>query len=134
MRLYINECIKAFFRRSTIGIFLALTVLNSILMYVNESSKKDQFYTAAQYRAVYDSIEGLNADEAFEKLSKMQNDLNIMERLSFREDVSYIDESVDTEVLIEKYNSKAYLEYTDNIFTEQQLISDVLKEVQACAE
>ena len=134
MRLYINECIKALFRRSTIGIFLALTVLNGVLLWVNENSKKDQLYTAAQYKAVYDSIKGMDANDAFEKLSKMQNDLNIMERLSFGEDVSYYDKDNDTEELIEKYNSKDYLEFTDNIFTERQLISDVLKEVQACAE
>ena len=134
MRLYINECIKAFFRRSTIGIFLALAVINGVLLWVNENSKKDQLYTAAQYKAMYDSIKGMDANEAFEKLTQKQDELQIMERLSFDEDVSYIDDNIDTEALIEKYNSKTYLEYTDNIFTEQQLISDVLKEVQACAE
>ena len=134
MRLYINECVKAFCRRSTIGIFLALTVLNSILMYVNESSKKDQLYTAEQYRAVYDSIEGLNADEAFEKLTAKSDELRAMEMISFGEDISYLDENTDTEAMLEKYNNRSYLEYTDNIFMERQLISDVMKEVQACAE
>ena len=137
MRLYINECIKAFCRRSTIGIFLALTLLNGVLLWVNESSKKDQLYTAAQYRAVYDSIEGLNAGEAFEKLSAKQKELRAMEMISFGDDVSYLyneNDSVDAETLLEKYKSKVYLEYSDNIVTEQQLISDVLKEVQACAE
>jgi len=137
MRLYINECVKAFCRRSTIGIFLALTLLNGVLLWVNESSKKDQLYTAAQYRAVYHSIENLNADEAFEKLSAKQKELRAMEMISFGEDVSYLyneNDSVDAEALLEEYNSKAYLEYCDNIVTEQQLISDVLKEVQSCAE
>ena len=137
MRLYINECIKAFCRRSTIGIFLTLTVLNGVLLWVNESSKKEQLYTAAQYRAVYDSIENLNADEAFEKLSAKQKELRAMEMISFGEDVSYLyneNDSVDAETLLEKYKSKVYLEYCGNIVTEQQLISDVLKEVQSCAE
>lgn len=134
MRLYINECVKAFCRRSTIGIFLALTVLNGVLLWVYESSKKDQLYTAAQYRAVYDSIEGLNADEAFDKLSAKSDELRAMEMISFGEDISYLDESIDSEAMLEKYNSKSYLEFTDNIFTEQDLISDVLKEVHACAE
>ena len=134
MRLYINECVKAFCRRSTIGIFLALTVLNGVLLWVNENSKNDQLYTAAQYRDVYDSIKDMDANDALEKLTQKQDELQIMERFSFDEDVSYIDDNIDTETLIEKYNSKAYLEYTDNIFTERQLISDVLKEVQACAE
>lgn len=137
MRLYINECIKAFCRRSTIGIFLALTLLNGVLLWVNESSKKDQLYTAAQYRAVYYSIEGLNAGEAFEKLSAKQKELRAMEMISFGEDVSYLyydNDSFDAEALLEKYKSKVYLEYCDNIVTEQQLISDVLKEVQSCAE
>ena len=134
MRLYINECVKAFCRRSTISIFLALIVLNGVLLWVNENSKKDQLYTAAQYKAVYDSIKDMDANDAFEKLTQKQDELQIMERLSFDEDVSYIDDNIDTETLIEKYNSKTYLEFTDNIFTEQQLISDVLKEVQACAE
>ena len=134
MRLYINECVKAFCRRSTIGIFLALTVLNGILLWVNESSKKDQLYTAEQYRAVYNSIEGLNADEAFEKLSAKSDELKAIEMISFGENISYFDESIDSEAMLKKYNSKSYLEFTDNIFTEQELISDVLKEVQACAE
>ena len=134
MRLYINECVKAFCRRSTIGIFLALTVLNGVLLWVNKSSKKDQLYTAAQYRAVYDSIEGLSTDEAYEKLSAKSDELRAMEMISFGGDVSYFDKSIDAEAMLEKYNSKGYLEFTDNIFTEQELVSDVLKEVQTCAE
>ena len=137
MRLYINECIKAFCRRSIIGIFLTLTVLNGVLLWVNESSKKEQLYTAAQYRAVYDSIENLNADEAFEKLSAKQKELRAMEMISFGDDVSYLyseSEPFDAEALLEKYKSKSYLEYCDNIVTEQQLVADVLKEVQVCAE
>ncbi len=134
LRLYLNECIKAFCRRSTVGIFFALTVLNGVLLWVNESSKKDQLYTAGQYKAVYDSIEKMSAAEAFESLSAKQQELQMMEMLSYGEDVSDIYTDIDTETLLEEYNSKGYLEYTENIFTEQQLISDVLKEVQACAE
>ena len=134
MRLYINECVKAFCRRSTIGIFLALTVLNGVLLWVNESSKKDQLYTAGQYKAVYDSIDKMNADEALEKLTQMQNELDVLEQFSFGEEVSDIYTDADTKSMLEKYNSKSYLKFCDDIYTERQLIADVLKEVQACAE
>ena len=134
MRLYINECVKAFFRRSTIGIFFALTVLNGGLLWLNEGSKDNQLYTAKQYRAVYKTIENMSVVEAFESLSQKQQELQMMEMLSYGEDVSDIYTDIDTEALLEEYNSKGYLEYTESIFTEQELISDVLKEVQACAE
>ena len=134
MRLYINECIKALCRRSTIGIFLALTVLNGVLLWVNESSKKDQLYTAGQYKAVYDLINKMNADEALEKLTQMQSELDILERISFGEEVSDIYTDAGTKTLLEKYNSKSCLRFCNDIYTEQQLIADVLKEVQACAE
>ena len=134
MRLYINECVKAFCRRSTIGIFLALTVLNGVLLWVNETSKEEQLYTAEQYKAAYDSIDKMNADEALEKLTQMQSELDILERISFGEEVSDIYTDADTNSLLEKYNSKSCLRFCDDIYTEQQLIADVIKEVQACAE
>lgn len=134
MRLYINECAKAFCRLSTTGIFLALVILNGVLLWVNENIKKEQLYTTAQYRAVYDSIEGMDAKEACDLLQNKQNELRIMQRMSFGDAVSYSDNNEYKEDLIEKYNSKSYLEFTDNIFTELQVVTDVLKEVQSCAE
>ena len=134
MRLYINECVKAFCRRSTIGFFLALAVLNGVLLWLNETSKEEQLYTAAQYKAVYDSIDKMNADEELEKLTQMQNELDVLEQISFGEEVSDIYTDADTKSILEKYNSKSYLRFCDDIYTKRQLIADVLKEVQACAE
>ena len=134
MRLYINECIKAFCRRSTIGIFLALTVLNGVLLWVNESLGEEQLYTARQYKAVYDHIQNTSADEALEKLTQMQSKLDIIEQISLGEEVSDIDINADAKSMLEKYKSKSYLRFYNDIYTEQQLIADVLKEVQACAE
>ncbi len=133
MRLYINEVIKAFFRRRTIGIFLILTVLNGILLCVNEN-KNQQLYTPKQYKAVYESIENMRADETVLMLLKKQQELNVYELLLFGENVSGIYDDSDTQSVIETYNSQNYLEYTDNIFAEQYLISDVLKEVKSCTD
>lgn len=134
MRLYINECIKAFCRRSTIGIFLALTVLNGVLLWVNESLGEEQLYTARQYKAVYDHIQNTSADKALEKLTQMQSELEIIEQMSFGEEVSDIDINADTKSMLEKYKSKSYLRFCNDIYTEPQLIADVIKEVQAFAE
>ena len=134
MRLYINELVKAFCRRSTVGILLGLAVLNGVLLWINESSKDERPYTAAQYRAVYKTIEGQSAEEAFESLSRRQQELRAIEALTFGEDISDIGTDLDAEALLESYASGSYLEFTDNVFAEQELVSAVLKEVSACAD
>lgn len=134
MRLYINEVYKAFFRRSTIGVFLALLVLNCVLLLVNENTKAEQSYTASQYKAVYKTIEDLSAEEAYNMLAKKQEELQAMDMLAFGEDVSDIYTDAEAEALIESYKSRSYLDFTEDLFAEQALISDVLKEVEACAD
>ena len=134
MRLYINKCIKAFCQRSTIGIFLGFTLLNGVLLWVNESLGEEQFYTAEQYKAVYDHIQNTSADEALEKLVQMQSELEIIEQMSLGEEVSDIYTNADAKSMLEKYKSKSYLRFCNDIYTEQQLIADVIKEVQTCAE
>ena len=134
MRLYINECVKVFCRRSTIGIFLALTVLNGLLLWVGEKGKEEQLYTASQYKAVYRAVENMSAEDALERLSAKSDELRAIELISFGDNVSYFYKDIDTEALLEKYRSNAYLEFSDNIYTERQLITDVLEEVRACAD
>ena len=109
-------------------------MLNGVLLWVNESLEEEQFYTAKQYKAVYDSIDKMNADEALEKLTQMQSELDILEQMSFGEEVSDIDINADAKSMLEKYKSKSYLSFCNDTYTEQQLIADVIKEVKACAE
>ena len=109
-------------------------MLNGVLLWVNESLEEEQFYTAKQYKAVYDSIDKMNADEALEKLTQMQSELDILEQMSFGEEVSDIDTNADSKSMLEKYKSKSYLSFCNDTYTEQQLIADVIKEVKACAE
>lgn len=76
----------------------------------------------------------MNADEALEKLTQMQSELDIIGQMSFGEEVSDIYTNADTKSMLEKYKSKSYLRFCNDIHTEQQLIADVIKEVQTCAE
>ena len=72
MRILLNEIIKAFCRKSTIGIFIALTVLNGVMLYVNENSS-DSVYSTKQYKEMYESISGRPADEVYEQLLERKN-------------------------------------------------------------
>lgn len=74
MRIYINELVKAFCRRSVIGVLLGLAVLNGVLIYVNVKNS-DAIYTPAQYREMYDEISGKPANEVYEDLLKKQKAL-----------------------------------------------------------
>ena len=136
MRIYVNELIKAFCKKTTVGIFVALTVLNGVLLWVNDNQKSD-FYTAAQYKAVYADLKGMTADEAYEKLSEKVAKLRLFEDMSFGMDITeqlkeY--QNIDVEQLMQEYKSKSYLQYTNNEFAEQELTNDILKEVEACAK
>ena len=98
--------------------FLALTVLNGVLLWVNESLGEEQLYTARQYKAVYDHIQNTSADEALEKLTQMQSELDIIEQMSFGEEVSDIYTNADAKSMLEKYKSKSYLRFCNDIYTE----------------
>ncbi|MBR6336199.1 MAG: hypothetical protein IKR76_00545 [Ruminococcus sp.] len=74
MRLFVNELVKAFCRRSVIGVLLGLAVLNGVLLYVSESSN-DALYTPAQYRQMYDEISGKPADEVYKNLLERKKEL-----------------------------------------------------------
>ena len=136
MRIYINELIKLFCKRSMLGIFLALTVLNGVLLFVG-NRQEDRLYTDGQYRAVYEDMKGKSAEQAYNELSDKKLRLRLIESLSYCGDISYYLEmypDLDIDELMTEQKSKSYLHYTDLLYTEQVLIEDVLKEVESCAK
>lgn len=109
-------------------------LLNGVLLWVSESGRTDLLYSAEQYKAVYKSLENLSAREAYEHLAEKQKELRAIENLAIGEDISFLYDETEADALLEKYRSKTYLEYCESIFAEQQLVRDVLKEIEACAE
>ena len=67
MRILLNEIIKAFCRKSTIGVFIALTILNGVMLYVNENST-DAVYTSKQYKEMYSEISDKPASDVYNEL------------------------------------------------------------------
>ena len=126
MRLYINECVKAFCRRSTIGIFLALTVLNGLLLWFGEKGKEEQLYTASQYKAVYRAVENMSAEDALEMLSARSDELRAIELISFGDNVSYFYKDIDTKALLEKYRKQSL----ENITSEHGIELRVNRSIQ----
>ena len=136
MRIFVNELIKAFCRKSTIGIFVALTVLNGVLLWVNDD-QKSEFYTAFQYKAAYADLEGLDAGEAYKVVSEKAVKLRMFEDISFGIDITEElknHPNIDAEQLMQEYKSKEYLQYTNNEFAEKNLTNDILKEIEVCAK
>lgn len=136
MRIYLGELIKVFCKKTIIGIFIVLAILNGILLWVNEN-QKNQYYTAAQYKAAFADLEGLSAEEACEVLDLTSQKLQLIKWLSFGEDISSILEEypkINGEELLSEYENKIFLKYTDNIFREQELIDDILAEAESCAD
>ncbi|WP_037322778.1 hypothetical protein [Ruminococcus sp. NK3A76] len=74
MRILLNEIIKAFCRKSTIGVFIALTVLNGVMLYVNENST-DAVYTSKQYKEMYSEISDKPAADVYNELLERKNTL-----------------------------------------------------------
>lgn len=134
MRIYLGELTKVFCKKTMIGIFIALAILNGVLLWVNEN-QKNQYYTAAQYKAAFADHEGLSSKDAYEELSLMSQKLQLIKWLSFGEDISGMLEEypkIDGEKLLSEYENKTFLKYTDNIFKEQELIDDILAEAEVC--
>lgn len=136
MKIYLGELVKAFCKKTTVGIFIALAVLNGVLLWVNENQKNDT-YTADQYKAVFADLEGLSAEQAYDRVSLQSKKLQLIDRLSFGEDISDALKDypeIDGEQLMKEYKNKSYLRYTDDSYSEQQLLKDVLAEVECCAK
>lgn len=136
MKIYLGELVKAFCKKTTVGIFIVLAVLNGVLLWVNENQKNDM-YTTAQYKAAYADLEGLSAEQAYEQVGLQSRKLELIDRLSFGEDISETLKEypeIDGEQLMKEYKNKSYLKYTNDSFSERQLLKDVLAEVESCAK
>lgn len=134
MRIYINELIKVFFMKSTIVIFFALTFLNGILLRVNEG-QNDLLYTPTQYKAVFEDLEGLSAEEAYKQLSVYYEKTVIFQQLLFGTDISCIsteNQSIDIEQVLFEFENKSGVKYSTNYITEQYLLKDILSEIESC--
>ena len=127
--IFINELIKAFCKRTTIAIFAVLLLLNGVLLYINET-KQTLEYTPEQYKAAYQTLEGLDTHVAFERISQKKSELELIQRLSFGEDISQ--ENCNAEELLKSYKTKSYLEFTDDIYSEIELTDRLFEEISAC--
>lgn len=124
--IFVNELIKAFCKRTTIAIFAVLLLLNGVLLYINET-KQTLEYTPEQYKAAYQTLEGLDTHVAFERISQKKSELELIQRLSFGEDISQ--ENCNAEELLKSYKTKSYLEFTDDIYSEIELTDRIYEEV-----
>lgn len=127
--IFRNELIKAFCKRTTIAIFAVLLLLNGVLLYINET-KQTLEYTPEQYKVAYQTLEGLDTHAAFERISQKKSELELIQRLSFGEDISQ--ENCNAEELLKSYKTKSYLEFTDDIYSEIELTDRIYEEVAAC--
>lgn len=135
MRLYINELIKALCKKTTIGIFIVLTAINGILLWINDN-RNNSVYTGQQYKAVYNDLNGCSPKQAAEIINNKIKKLSIFDLLSMGEDTSELMTELSDkqkQELIKEYNSDNYLEYTDNIYSEQELLNDIYDEVETSA-
>lgn len=136
MRIYINELVKAFCKKTTISIFIALTILNGVLLWVNENQKNDT-YTASQYKAVFADLKGMSPKEAYDQINAQSQKLYLFDRLSYGEDITDVlaeNPEINANRLLSEYKNKSYLKYTSDSFSEQHLLNDILAETESCAK
>lgn len=73
--IFVNELIKAFCKRTTIAIFAVLLILNGVLLYINET-KQTLEYTPEQYKAAYQTLEGLTHTPLLSKFLRKKRSLS----------------------------------------------------------
>ena len=108
MRIYINELVKAFCKKTTISIFIALTILNGVLLWVNENQKNDT-YTASQYKAVFADLKGMSPKEAYDQINAQSQKLYLFDRLSYGEDITDVlaeNPEINANRLLSEYKNK----------------------------
>lgn len=109
-------------------------ILNGVLLWINED-QMNEFYTAAQYKSVFSDIDGMSCGEAYNRVNLQYRKLQIFDRLSLGESLTDIlaeNSDINAQQLLNEYKSKSYLKYTNDSFSEQILIKDVLKEIESC--
>lgn len=133
MRIFLNETAKIFLKKSTIGLLLALAVLNGVLLWVNENNKSD-YFSPSQYKAVYDDCAGKSTEEIREFLTAKTELLNLIFIFSYGNSDGISNENIDLKELQRIYESGEYLTYTDNLFRERELLNAVQSEVEQCVD
>lgn len=134
MRIFLNETAKIFLKKSTVGLLLALAVLNGVLLWVNENNKSE-YYSPSQYKAIYDDCVGMSTEEIHEFLTIKTELLNlIFEFLYGNADENISDKNIDLKELQSICESGEYLVYTDNLFRERELLNAVLNDVEQCTD
>ncbi len=140
MRIYINEFLKVWGKKSFLAIVAVLMILNGVLLYVNESSKENEnFYSASDYKNLWADIEKLPEDKAFEEIKMQAEKLDffsefefVQEGFSSEEEIKERFPNVDFDSAIKEYKSRRFLKYTNAVWCERELYSDVLQEMQQC--
>lgn len=119
-----KEFFKIFGKRPMQLLFIGMFILNGALLLVNEFSKK-QDYPPSAYKAIIANLQGLAPEEALAKLERESEELRIMIDLQlFGQRGGQIEQRfahIDATALIDKYKSGNYLQYTDNVWQEDNL-------------
>lgn len=134
MGIFINELHKGIGRKAIMGICLALTLLNGVLLWVDEQ-RNGELYTPAQYREAFAYYGGMGGEDALGELSMRLEELGMIWSFQFGADITQtISEhpQIDGEELLRKIEDESYLVYSDNLFIEQELLRAVRSEIESC--
>lgn len=135
------ELKKVLGKRNFIAVVLLLLLVNVFMLwYLNSSNGEDPPLSA--YKAVYNDMRGLNADEQAKFLGEIRETLdtvNIVEMISVLSSQDNENSRRAAQRLLEqygevyseyktKYETGDYLRYTDSLNTELRLIEDIQKQ------
>ncbi|HKM33859.1 MAG TPA: hypothetical protein VJY54_03850 [Lachnospiraceae bacterium] len=114
MRLLKNECMKVLGSRTTIGILILVCLLNAVSLYLNEN-KKEYLYQPSQYRVLYEELDGMTNDLAYQELLARQE----------KETNSYSVNRLLSDVMIEVEANLLYSEYVKNVAESAEVMKKV---------
>ncbi len=143
MKLLWNEFIKVFCKKSMLLLGLGLLLLNGVLQYINEGNAvyQGRYYSAEAYKHIYGDVDKTTKEEALGRLQEQCRKLQYFYSLSLRQENEMAvqagqteaeDNGIDTSQWIEEYNKGDYLVYTDSLWKELNLYSDIITEVENC--
>ncbi|NLZ46941.1 MAG: hypothetical protein GX896_09660, partial [Clostridiales bacterium] len=136
MRIFINEIIKVFSKKSVIAIMLVLVILNSVILNVNENNR-GKGYKPSEYRAICNDLESMTTQNAYENVSQKLKKLymfTLFESGESAENNLFTDSDSDIKKAYEEYKSGNYLEYTNAIFSEIRLYTQLKNELESCTK
>lgn len=130
-KIFWGELQKVFLTRSTILIFVGLLILNGFLLYKRETSNMIQ---PQSYVKIYNDLVKKSPEQQEKYLKQGLDELDIIGRISLSESggpnlaALSPEEKQDLDKYMEMYKKGNYLLYTDSIFKEENLYSEILDE------